>query len=538
MKWQVLWLKRDLRVHDHEALYQFCQILEPDSLPVAVYALEPEMWAQPDMSWRQAQFIEQSLLEQYHALNALNIPLILIENDVISFLDQLPGKVVLYSHQETGNAWTFQRDLTIKQWCHKQNATWFEFLQHPIKRAGIDRDHYEKFAHQFWDQVCYEIPEPLPEMYCQNVMAALSDVEGIVQGESVPHSLAKGGVIPVAKFWPDFMGRYQKGGRSRGELCLQRILERKAQNYLQTVAKPEQGAKFSSRLSPHLAWGTLSIREVMQQARFALSQDRGNRNLRAFVSRLHWQSHFMQKLEAEPAMEFHALHPMYESLRSWQPESSARFEAWSRGMTGIPFVDACMRSLLINGWLPFRMRAMLMSFASYQLWLPWQKTAPYLASLFTDYEPGIHYSQVQMQSGVTGINQMRVYNPVKQGLDHDAKATFISRFCPELKTLPIEYIHQPWQMTSLQQQGFGVLLGKDYPKPIVEHESAARSAKQAMADVRDQAEHKALSKAVFVKHGSRRRQPQTHRRRSTKKMNSVTLQAETLKQNQMSLFDS
>jgi len=232
------------------------------------------------------------------------------------------------------------------------------------------------------------------------------------------------------------------------------------------------------------------------------------------------------------------LHPMYEQVRVWSPEAQQRFEAWALGQTGIPFVDACMRSLRYCGWLPFRMRAMLMSFASYQLWLPWQKTAPYLASLFTDYEPGIHYSQVQMQSGVTGINQMRVYNPVKQGLDHDPKGRFILQFCPELQGLPLEYIHEPWQLSQEQQHRFGVVLTQDYPEPIVEHESAARSAKKAMAAVRQQSQHREISQGVFVKHGSRLRpaQRQGGRVRKTGKTNPVIEQAKQLRKNQMELF--
>ena len=87
-------------------------------------------------------------------------------------------------------------------------------------------------------------------------------------------------------------------------------------------------------------------------------------------------------------------------------------------------VDACMRALTATGWLNFRMRAMVMSFASYHLWLHWRKPALHLANLFTDYEPGIHYSQVQMQSGTTGINSIRIYNPIKQGVDHDPDGVY------------------------------------------------------------------------------------------------------------------
>ena len=102
-----------------------------------------------------------------------------------------------------------------------------------------------------------------------------------------------------------------------------------------------------------------------------------------------------------------------------------RFEKWANGNTGWPFFDACMRQLNTTGWINFRMRAMMMSCASYNLWLPWRETGEHLARLFLDYEPGIHWSQVGMQSGTTGINTIRAYSMTKQGKDHDPNGEYI-----------------------------------------------------------------------------------------------------------------
>ena len=544
--WRLLWFKRDLRVVDHEALHHFCEGVDQQTRLLAFYATEPELWWQPDMSWRQAQFIEDSLQELAPALEGLRIPLLLVQGEVVDFLQafcqQVTADVRLYSHQETGNRWTFQRDLCVKSLSNQLGMAWRESLQHPIKRAGINRDFYDEFASAFWEIPVFLPPEVMPEPVFAKSLEAMAQMSFPMP--TILQPLYFQGCIEVGKTLYEQQGQFQRGGRRRGEMCLQRILERGAQNYLQTVAKPDQGAKFSSRLSPHLAWGTLSIREVLQQARLKLTQDRQNRNLRAFLSRLHWQSHFMQKLEAESAIEFQCQHPMYEGLREQQDIEvmQQKLQAWQTGQTGIPFVDACMRSLLMTGWLPFRMRAMLMSFASYQLWLPWQKTAPYLASLFTDYEPGIHYSQVQMQSGVTGINQMRVYNPVKQGLDHDPAAKFITRFCPELASLPKASVHEPWKADEEILLASGFELGRDYPQPIVEHEQAARVAKKKMSEVAQQDQWRDLANAVFRKHGSRlrpsQRQMGTGKRikAKPKKVKPVNLQAEALRQNQMDLF--
>ena len=184
------------------------------------------------------------------------------------------------------------------------------------------------------------------------------------------------------------------------------------------------------------------------------------------------------------------MHSMCDELR---PNfDSEIIEKWIQGKTGYPFLDACILYLKEYGWINFRMRAMIMSFASYNLWQPWQKTSPLLAKLFVDYEPGIHISQVQMQSGVTGINLPRIYSVSKQSMDQDINAEWIKRVIPELQSSDSESIHS-------------ANLGKQYIEPIIDLSKSAKAAREKIWSIRSDAKFKNIAKKVYLKHGSRMR---------------------------------
>ena len=207
-------------------------------------------------------------------------------------------------------------------------------------------------------------------------------------------------------------------------------------------------------------------------------------------------------IEDEPSIEYRNLHPAYAGLRS-SSDDAERLSAWQKGETGMPFVDACMRSLAATGWINFRMRAMLMSFAAHHLWLHWREPGLHLARQFIDYEPGIHWSQLQMQSGTTGINTFRIYNPVKQSQDQDPSGRFIREWLPELARVEERWIHTPWLMDERAQRDSSCLIGRDYPEPLVDHMAAARLARQRMGGLR-RGKARDESRRILERHGSRR----------------------------------
>ena len=478
---QIVWFKRDLRVDDHRPLLEAAA--HGPVLPL--YVVEPELWQQPDASERQWLFCRESLIELRQVLAALGQPLVVRVGDVVQVLDRARrqfGIDGLWSHEETGNGWTYQRDKRVAAWARANGIQWSEIPQFGVIRRLRSRQGWA----QRWEE---QMAEPIA-----SAPALLQSLDGLDPG-AIPDRPTDG--LP-----PDPCPFRQTGGRFKALLELEDFLNNRAPQYSRSISSPNTAFRGCSRLSAYLAWGCLSMREVIQRSR----QFRG-RGVSSFESRLHWHCHFIQKLESEPRIEWDDFHPFMRGIREVDAD---RLEAWSEGRTGVPFVDACMRALKAHGWINFRMRAMLMSFASYNLWLPWRDSGLHLARLFVDYEPGIHWSQCQMQSGSTSINTIRIYNPIKQGLDHDPDGTFIRQWCPELARLPAAQLHEPWRFTD------------HHPAPIVDCAEAARLAKDRIWTIRRSAGFERHADAIQRKHGSRKAglKPTTRRRQQKRSVDS------------------
>lgn len=479
----ILWFKRDLRVADHPALARAAAKGGP-VLPLHV--VEPDYWRLPDTSHRQWAFTAECLGGLRSVLARLGAPLVVRVGDAVEVLERLRiahGVTALVSHEETGNLWTFDRDRRVAGWARANGVLWTEVPQFGVVRRLASRDGWAAAR----DSRVFAAPVPLPP--------ALEPVGGLGPG-----------AIPSARdlgLAPDGCTARQRGGRAEAERLLASFLTDRGRDYRRAMSSPVEGEAACSRLSPHLALGTMSVREAAQATAARQREVRGTRegwggSLRSFQARLAWRDHFIQKLEDEPDIERRCLHAAYEGLRPREPDA-VRLAAWEAGETGLPFVDACMRYLRATGWLNFRMRSMLMSVASYHLWLDWRASAPHLARMFTDYEPGIHWSQVQMQSGTTGMNTVRIYNPVKQGHDQDPTGAFTRSWVPELADVPDRFLHQPWLW-----EGAGRVLGRAYPRPVVDVAASARAARDAVWGVRRGAAFRNEAARIVEKHASRK----------------------------------
>ncbi|MEM7497068.1 MAG: deoxyribodipyrimidine photo-lyase/cryptochrome family protein [Pseudomonadota bacterium] len=485
----VVWFKRDLRVFDHAPLAAAAEAAAADGARVLpLYVSEPAMWSAPTASLRQWRFVGGALGALDDALGRLGAPLVLRHGampDVLEALRAEHGIAALWSHEETGEAWSYARDKAVAAWALGHGIPWREFQHAGVIRRLKSRDGWA----QQWDRRMSKPAVPTPK--------------GLA-----PHGVAPG-TLPTAEalgLVPD-PAEEIAATPSAGRHLLESFLMKRGEHYRREMSSPLTAYDACSRLSPHLAWGTLSTREVYQEALAArhYHDSRAYRqSIDSFVARLHWRCHFMQKLEDEPEIEHHCMHPVYEGMREGEHDE-VRLAAWLAGETGLPMVDACMRALTATGWLNFRMRAMVVSVAAYHLWLDWRRFGPDLARLFTDFEPGIHWSQCQMQSGVTGINTVRIYNPVKQSKDHDPDGVFLRRWLPEIGGLPAKRLHEPWRATEAEQREARCVIGQDYPEPLVEPVAAARAAKERVFAQRRKEGFEEGKAKVLKKHASRRR---------------------------------
>mgnify|MGYP003322729358 FL=1 len=291
-----------------------------------------------------------------------------------------------------------------------------------------------------------------------------------------------------------FQKNFQPGGETYAWMYLKSFLKSRHIGYTKNISRPNESRISCSRLSPYLAYGNLSSRQIYQ----FFNRSTKNRDITNFLSRLQWRCHFMQKFDDEPEMEFKNINKAYDTIRNNYDENL--LIKWKEGTTGIPIIDACMRCLDQTGYLNFRMRAMIVSFAAFNLWQDWKNFSHHLAKKFLDYEPGIHYSQIQMQSAVTGINTVRIYNPVKNSIDLDPKGEFIKKWLPELSKIPAENIHQPWKMTLIEQQMYDFQIGKDYPNPIVDIDLSRKEASNKIWEIKKTAKSKYFGKKILNKH--------------------------------------
>lgn len=480
----VVWFKRDLRFADQEAFLNGVQSKEKLLL---LYVFEPSVWKDSHYDKRHLDFVKESIYDLNNSLLQKSSKILAVQSEIIPCFEMLRTVYdvkTVYSSQETGLDITYKRDVSFAVYCKETGLHWKEYQSNGVVRGLRNRKRWRKFWYDYMNT-------PIVSLDWRT-----ADFLSIAEIDKIATKFEQLSMITVAH-------QFQKGGRKEGLRWKESFLSERLQFYSEFISKPEMARYGCSRLSPYLAWGNLSIREIFQEAKELKKTSPYKRQLNAFLSRLRWQSHFIQKFEQEPRMEFEAVNKGFLNLK--QPYNSIFVDCWKEGKTGYPLVDASVRCVVQTGYLNFRMRSMITSFLTHHLFQHFSAGGPWLARQFLDFEPGIHYGQMQMQAGFTGTNTVRIYNPVKNALEHDTDAVFIKKYVPELQKLPTHLAIEPWTITPIEENLYQFKLGTDYPERIVNIAETRKIALQKLYGQRKSTLARSEKERILETHTIRRK---------------------------------
>ncbi|GAM14031.1 FAD-binding domain-containing protein [Mesobacillus selenatarsenatis] len=442
----IVLFNNDLRISDHQPLTEAARAGEV--LPV--YVFEPSQWKETPLSARHFQFVVESLEELSQSIEEKGGKLLVAIDELETVLGKLLDtydSINLFAHNDN------RLKDKVGGWAKQNQQLLFSF--------GSDLENIS--VKLFNNRLNSYLKEPIAEV--PNRIDVPSKIPDFLFADfkKLNNFRVKGSKIRFG----------QQGGEMKAIETLDSFLEGRFTNYIENQQKPLPSSLSSSRLSAYITWGNISVRTIYQKTDEKLQAcelEEDKIQLAEFLSKLTARVNICSM-----KIEHQQLGDVREIKREWNEEW---FQRWLQGRTGIPIIDAAMRSLDKTGWMNFSLRAMVTSFFANTLLLDEQKLSAALAELYLDYEPAVHDFYIQQQSGMKG--KMKIIDPVKIGRQLDPDGTFIRRYIPELSKLPDGYIHEPWLYPAFYQLGYEapmVDVKKAYKNARLQHQAIEKKGK-------------------------------------------------------------
>ncbi len=447
----IWWIRRDIRLHDNQALEAALQNTEK---LVPVFIIEPELMAKA--APKRKAFLLQALHDLDKQLQGLGSRLIFRQGPALGAFQTLNdelGGATIFTHQDF-SPFARQRDQEIKN-----SLDLMQFpgvvLRHPTEILKGDGDPYIVFTP--YKNKWYGQPLPTPAD-CLPAPQQLPPVPKGLHSDSLPST------EPVRHF---------PGTATEAQKRLTTFTTNGIRHYKSQRNRLDLNG--TSKLSPYLRFGLISVREAFAHAQIALLQareDHEREEIRTWANELVWREFYTAILYHFPKVMEGAFREDYQNI-PWR-DAPEDLRAWQTGQTGYPIVDACMHQLSETGWMHNRGRMIVASFLTKDLLINWQDGETWFMDNLVDGDPAANNGGWQWSAG-TGTDAapyFRIFNPVLQGQKYDPEGAFIAQWVPALNKLPVKYRHEPWKMADEEAKKFGFQLGKDYPPRLVDHQFA------------------------------------------------------------------
>lgn len=467
----LLWFRQDLRLTDNPAL------LEAVSLGftiIPVFILDDEN----ARDWKYGGATRWWL---HHSLKSLNASL----KDSMVFragpADQIIPALVKEHKAEAVfwnrcyEPWSITRDKKIKDTLTKAGIHAESFnsalLWEPWEVLKKDGTPYKVFT-PYYRKGCLPSGEPA------NAKPAPKKIDLLPRKEASSLDALK--LLPQKPEprWDLKMEEYWQIGEKGAQLRLEEFLDEALDGYKEGRNYPPKLS--TSRLSPHLHFGEISVRQVWHDAKHAGHDQRKENDLDTFQSELGWREFSHSLLYHFPSLPEKPLQSRFSEF-PWARFSKTALAKWQQGQTGYPIVDAGMRELWETGYMHNRVRMIVGSFLVKDLRFHWEHGEKWFWDCLVDADLANNAASWQWIAGcgADAAPYFRVFNPMGQGEKFDPDGEYVRKWCPELAKLPNSLIHQPWEATPMELKEAGIALGKDYPHPMVDHKVAREDALKA-----------------------------------------------------------